>query len=179
MSKNVIVNGTTYNDVTSVKIPLAVGEGFAEFFEQASSGGGAQVATGSVVLANDKDYIDVENLLFTPKAFAIMLDLDYLGDDAELTAGVFCIMNNATSVRSNTGGSNSYGGIHDASTGGKKYDFSSVVISESLTTTSANTVQRTVNSFRVTKGAGNGFPFKANHKYNWIAIGWEDSNESV
>lgn len=175
MSKNVIVNGTTYNGISSVKLPLAAGSGFAEFVENAGGGGSAQVATGSITPTQDMDYIDIENLAFTPKALAVALDASVLANDAELTAAIWCIMNIGVSYRSNAGGSISYGGVQQITIDGgvkNKYDFTTLNLSETLSVTAANNIQRTANSFRVTHGANSGYPFKANHKYNWIAIGW-------
>lgn len=169
MSINATVDSTTYEGIQTI----IVGGKTVSLSEVSSGSDTVSMATGSMTLTEDQNYIDITDLSFTPKAFAIRLTSPL--NDAELTGAVMIFMDWGEGNRANTGGSNSFSG-HTAwnCAGASGVSLTNCTVATALSTTAANTFQRTSSSFRVAKGASNGFPFKANHTYYWIALGWPD-----
>lgn len=183
MSKNVIVNGTTYNNVTYVKLMQTSGT-LTNFIDVdavdsgGSSGGAVTLASGNFTLTEDQDYIEITNLAFTPRIFVVCLDSS-TASDGLITIAARVTNDFAEYWRASSGGGVGTNGIAGTVIGSSGSSYTKVLPTSLTTTedfgTSISCVYRKLDGIRIVKATGNpSFPWGANRKYNWFAIGWED-----
>ena len=177
MSKNVIINETTYNNVSFVKL-LQTNGSLASFVDADTIGDGKTInyAEGSITPSEDKTYLDFTDFAFTPRIFGIFLDS--LTPDAAITCGVFVYNDVALYARSTTAGKCNVaptlvGTVNEISPTPEAWFECSTI--QQFTTTARAKVQRTPTAIRICEATGTpDFVFASGRKYNWFAVGWED-----
>lgn len=194
MSKNVELGGTTYNGVETVKLPLAGSDGYAEFVDQnlqektvtengdvtpdegytglakvvvnVSGGGGTiKEASGTIeALAADANYIKVNDLDFTPKAFRLAWGETPVQNS---TAGGFYVKGFSGIYRTATNSTTITAPFSQNATV-TATDFT--VESDSLTPSVGSGCHILEHGFAVAANASN-FLFRAGQSFTWYAVG--------
>ena len=190
MSSNVKLGNNIYNGVSTVKLPLAAGSGYATFSQEnlqektavengevtpdtgytglskvnvnVSGSGGISAASGTIpALESNAAYLKINNLDFTPKAFRIVANGTI---EQNCTGGGFYVRGTRCGFR--TGTNNTQLGA-----------MSVVVGSEDLTTqddsyvpTGQCEIAILEHGFAVAQYSSS-FPFKAGMAFDWYAVG--------
>lgn len=191
---DVKVNGTRYNSVSTVKLPLADSDGYASFSEQnlqektvtengvvtpdsgytglfkvtvnvPAAGGTIKEASGTIsALESDAYYIKVNNLDFTPKAFRLAWGETPVQNS---TAGGFYVKGFSGIYRTGTNNTTITAPFSQNATV-TPTDFT--VEADSLTPSAGSGCHILEHGFAVAANSAN-FPFRAGQSFTWYAVG--------